>query len=512
MVTIELRCLSGRFHATPWDHQVNEGAVEWPPSPWRLLRALIATRHLKARDEVDEARLASIVRKMSSSLPQYLLPTAVQAHTRHYMPLFDGKTTKIFQSFVRVDRDSPIVARWPETTLDDDESRALDLLLNRLGYLGRAESWIEARLATHMPTDVAFDCAPTGESPGAHDIVRFLAPMDPRAFGTWREATVARIEARGGSKGKLAKSLKSVPADLLEALTCTTSDLKSQGWSQPPGSRWVEYTRPPIPSAVVGRQPPSARADLATVARYAVASNVPPRLTEGLFEAEKIHTSLVCRSDGHPVFTGCDENGRPRSGHRHAFILPESYDGRGRISHVTVYAPMGFDEGARRALESLRSVWGKGGHHLQLVLLGIGDPGDFAGTNVRAGACPLFAESRIWESRTPFVSTRHVRRRKNGQPKLDGRGIAIGGAEHDLRRLLAESGWRPALVERIPSADLGKATRWLAFRTRRQKGNGARGAEHGSGFRLTFDEPVSGPISLGYGAHLGLGQFVPVAE
>jgi len=43
MPLIELRFPAGRYHATPWGSHVNEGAVEWPPSPWRLLRALIAT-------------------------------------------------------------------------------------------------------------------------------------------------------------------------------------------------------------------------------------------------------------------------------------------------------------------------------------------------------------------------------------------------------------------------------------------------------------------------------------
>ena len=33
----------GRYHATPWDASVNEGRVEWPPSPWRILRALVST-------------------------------------------------------------------------------------------------------------------------------------------------------------------------------------------------------------------------------------------------------------------------------------------------------------------------------------------------------------------------------------------------------------------------------------------------------------------------------------
>ena len=30
-VVISIQFLTGRYHATPWDKQVNEGAVEWPP-------------------------------------------------------------------------------------------------------------------------------------------------------------------------------------------------------------------------------------------------------------------------------------------------------------------------------------------------------------------------------------------------------------------------------------------------------------------------------------------------
>lgn len=42
MIAISLTFPAGRYHATPWDRHVNEGAVEWPPSPWRLLRSLVA--------------------------------------------------------------------------------------------------------------------------------------------------------------------------------------------------------------------------------------------------------------------------------------------------------------------------------------------------------------------------------------------------------------------------------------------------------------------------------------
>ena len=40
----------GRYHANPWDRAVNEGASEWPPSPWRILRALVATWYTRWPD------------------------------------------------------------------------------------------------------------------------------------------------------------------------------------------------------------------------------------------------------------------------------------------------------------------------------------------------------------------------------------------------------------------------------------------------------------------------------
>ena len=40
MLLIELAFPAGRYHATPWGRHVNEGVCEWPPSPYRLVRAL----------------------------------------------------------------------------------------------------------------------------------------------------------------------------------------------------------------------------------------------------------------------------------------------------------------------------------------------------------------------------------------------------------------------------------------------------------------------------------------
>jgi CRISPR-associated protein Csb2 len=172
---------------------------------------------------------------------------------------------------------------------------------------------------------------------------------------------------------------------------------------------------------------------------------------------------------------------------------------------------MGFDAAARRALDRLRETWGSEGHDVQFVLLGVGDPADFAGRNAVAGQCLPLATAREWVSLTAFVPTRHMKRRKNGEPKLDGRGLAIGSPEHDLRRLLKESGLpEPLRVDSVPYLQLeGRRLHWLQFQRTRRSGIGRRAGERGYGFRLTFESDVQGPIALGYGAHFGLGLFAP---
>ena len=90
-------------------------------------------------------------------------------------------------------------------------------------------------------------------------------------------------------------------------------------------------------------------------------------------------------------------------------------------------------------------------------------------------------------------------------------GLQIGSPEHDLRRLLELAGFpKPAALDTVSSTDLaGHETRWLAFRRERNNGDGRRAGGMGYGFRIEFPEPVKGPIALGYGAHFGLGLFVP---
>jgi CRISPR-associated protein Csb2 len=84
MPTIELRFPAGRLHATPWGRHVNEGAVEWPPSPWRILRSLIATWHLKTQPAVTAETLRSLIHALSEKSPAFHLPRAGQCHPGRY--------------------------------------------------------------------------------------------------------------------------------------------------------------------------------------------------------------------------------------------------------------------------------------------------------------------------------------------------------------------------------------------------------------------------------------------
>ena len=518
MPLIELRFPAGRFHATPWGRHVNEGAVEWPPSPWRILRALIATWYLKVSpEEAPEPMMRKLIQALTQESPACQLPPASLGHTRHYMPIIEGsnqKTTKVFDTFIHLV--GPLRVKW-EAALSSDQRRVLGLLCDRLVYFGRAESLVEASL---LPDDATFAAnarlLPENEPlPPAHELVRVLAPQSEEAFQAWR-ATLATTSAAADDPAQ-PKTKKvgrrnagpKLPTDIFEALHADTGDLQADGWTLPPGARLADYVRREdcFDLAPIRSQPRLSRP---TVARFAVASAVLPRITRAVSVAERVHQALVARFKDGPapaVFTGLGLDGKPQAGHHHAFIFCEANGARDAVTHVTVFARDGFDAPARRAIESLQRVWGHGGHDLQLVLLGFGDTHTFSD-------CRLFAKSRVWRSLTPFVATRHPKAHRDGRPKLDANGWPIGSPPHDLRRLLAEASLPlPQKTEPMEAIPIGsRRLRPLEFQSQRFHGNGLRGGHSGAAFRLTFAEPISGPLAFGYGAHFGLGLFVPAGD
>jgi len=515
MPIIQLHFPSGRLHATPWGRHVNEGAVEWPPSPWRILRALVATWYLKAKTDVPETVVRELLHTLASKPPVFHLPAASLGHTRHYMPIIEGKnqkTTKVFDAFIHLG--GPLRIAW-DVLLSAEKNRALALLCERLGYFGRAESIVEAK-ALLVDTRFEPNARPLPESepvPDRAELIRLLSPVSLEDFRAWlAKQPAAPVASPAKSKrGKGAKTVQPVlPVDIFDALHADTGELQRAGWTLPPGSRLVDYVRPencfdlqPIHSRARSSQRP-------TVARFAIQSAVLPQITRAVSVAERVHQGLLARfpnGSAPPVFTGRDEDGKPSSGHRHAFIFCEANGPRDAITHVTVFAPAGFDSPARRALESIQKVWGHGGHDMQLVLLGFGERNTFEDA-------ALLAEAKVWRSLTPFVSTRHPKMHRDGRPKLDAEGWPIGSPAQDLRRLIAEAGLpAPEKLEELREIPINsRRLRPLEFQTERQHGNGKRAHQPAAAFQIKFAGPVRGPLVFGYSAHFGLGLFVPVAQ
>ena len=240
-----------------------------------------------------------------------------------------------------------------------------------------------------------------------------------------------------------------------------------------------------------------------TVARYALAGPG-PQLTQTILLADRVHRALVELSDGSAVFTGCDSSKKPLQGHRHAHIFCESIPcSRGEITNISIYAPMGFNPEDEVALQKLKEIYDDQGASTSLVLLGLGQPADLVGIS------PLFARSRIWVSRTPFLPTRHPKATRAGVAKVDSTGFQIGSPEHELLRLLGLAGFpQPDMIERVDHTRLGeREVPWDAFVRRREGDERGPANGKGYGFRIVFPEAVQGPVAVGYGGHFGMGGF-----
>ncbi len=511
MIAIKIDFPAGRWHATAWGSHVNEGVPEWPPCPWRLCRALIAAWHWKHRQ--DEPVLRSLIEKLAARLPAFRLPSASSAHTRHYMPVIAGPKetkTKIFDTFIHVTAGESLWVRW-DVDLDAGESKLLSALLEMLSYLGRAESLVSASLAGSLPvngtwtTPIGPDTLPNVDT----EPLRLLAPQPAETYAQWAAAQTAAAPAK---KGKGKKKGSDLPVALFDALQLDNADWKKEGWNVPPGTRWVEYSRPRDYLQIIPASQIPARyiTHLPTVARFAITSKVQPSITQALSLAERFHQALCSKlNDGEqsPNLTGLDENKAPLTGNQHVHFLPES-DEHGYITHVTLYARGGFDEVACRIFGRLRKVWGAEGFDVQIVLLATGQPEDFA------PACPYFRKSKSWTSITPFVPVRHAKTTHAGTPKIDAQNkLEIGSPEHDCWRLieLITPDVNVSSVQRLnPRIKYGlRDIPCLAFQRQRKTGGGTRAGIQGYALRLDFAESVSLPCGFGYAAHFGLGLFIP---
>src|SRR5690606_34150941 len=214
--TIALSFPAGRYHATPWGRNVNEADVAWPPDPWRLTRALIATWHRQLDPKrYPRERLRPLHGSIAEApspqvrLPEYVIP----AVTRHDWPTNEKDRKLILDAFARLAPDDPVVMTWPDLLLPADEQELLDALLEVMGYFGRAESWVHAERTEWkngyncLPADKEVD-TDTGE---VGEIVRLLTPRSPANYAAFR---TDQARAHNRLPRKLASTL---PEDWLQA-------------------------------------------------------------------------------------------------------------------------------------------------------------------------------------------------------------------------------------------------------------------------------------------------------
>jgi CRISPR-associated protein Csb2 len=433
-------------------------------------------------------------------------------------------TTMVFDTWAHVGAGEMLV-RW-DVSLDQSEAAVLEALALRLGYLGRSESWVEARFGADDVTDgrdEAFPCEGRQRPGNEWEQIAVLAPEPPAEYLSWRARSVESAQSatmlgagKPQTKGKAkAKRDDAYPADLIACLEVDTGFLRRYGWGQPPGARSVLYWR--RRDALEAGRPAAAPVPAMSrpvdlmVLSFATSSNnrhALPGVTRTLPQAELLHRAVVSRlasPDSCPALTGTSQGRRPLRGHRHAHVLPVDLDHDGHIDHVVLWAPMGFDGDAQAAVRAIRRTFMKGGvGELRVAVVGEGELANLRSAPAFDDA-PLSHVSgpakgaRCWITETPFVPPRYLKSRgKNALQEQVRAELASRGIDSQVEIDIMDV--------RDPSCAL-----FRHFVVHRRHGPLPPGRV-GYGLRLIFTEPVQGPLCLGYASHFGLGRFRVTAD
>lgn len=512
MFALVFRFPHGRYHATPWGWHVNEGAVAWPPEPYRILRALIATWHRKAdKTRWSEPALHRLIETLAASAPVFSLPDAIHAHTRHYMPqgrLEGGRerTSLVFDAFFRVDPDEELVIAWQDVSLAPEDFALAKHLAGLVGYLGRAESVVIAR-ATEAADD-PFPVEPKAPEEAGWTSTDVLMPLTATEYAEARPALLAQNHDKPKSKSRIAFEA-TVPPVLADALQVETSQLQAAGWSRSPAGRLISYARPEVGPQQSAHNPPRSQEEDSArfqVARFVLAGRPLPPVTDAVKIGEVFRRALMARvKEPIPgVLSGRDEAGAPLRDpqHTHAFFLPEDHDEDGFIDPLVLYARPGLARAVRRAAESLPALWiddrrardtdeegDTGRREWRVALEGFGTPEQFN-----------------WVSATPYLRPLHLK----------------GGDlfEETCRMVRTECercGWPVPEVQRdghgLEPAETSMSAGSHA--TCSHSTTFADGVDWYSriapdSLSLEFTEDINGvpgPLALGFGCHFGLGLF-----
>ncbi len=507
----------GRFHANPWrTFPFEDPHGEWPPSPWRLLRAILARSHQFERERGVRCHAwrESLVRAFSTGAVGWHLPAFTwrgpglrqyQPATFEWDPPSRTKTVKgrrvnipgekTYRSTLARDNFRVVGSvgmdaddtgalwwvmdgeAWSEGLLD-----WLDASLARMTYFGRAEAITEIQRVEKLPADVHVNC-PLEQRPSSGS-VPVLAPT--------AEATLEQVQA-------------------------VTDDPSVANSTVPPGACWLHAKRPVRPPIRMPRSAPRMR-ESPRVIQFGIGTRVsPPRkavvvLTQRFrgrvireFLAGSWRRADAARRVAARLLTGKEADGSPLRDRRHPHarfgILfdPETR----KAARLLVWRDQPFSDHEQRAIlkaaeQELQLSFGRAGARdpwtVRLVPLDSQVPPP-AGFGDRAYGC--------WKTVTPYVPPRHVYDRR-GRPK------AGESPEEQLRVELERQGYDTAgLTVRVDN----QASEWTRVHGPRHNRDDSTNTERrGYHVLLVFSTPVRGPIALGHSSHFGIGLFVGVDD
>jgi len=552
MTAIQIAFPWGRYYAHPWGlNPVRLREAEWPPSPWRLLRALASSWFRANPGMAPSGDAMALIEGLGRVLPEIGIGKVAFGQTVHYQPNYGAagtvekqnaryKNTRHENHFVAVH--GPVIFRWSRTSLSQTQETLLARLLADLSYFGRSESICQAELITAKTVEDVPDtgwCLPTGGrriSAQCRDV--FCAnPADFQITDLWAR--------RDGDPNV---DSPDAPKHLVDALLST--DMK------PDGAQWISYEMPAdwpgnrvirTPRTIQqGLKPVNDGPRIARYLRFSLQCRVPvqPKFTVSLAEQFRAAAnSHFCKEFGdgqssfalfgHPKDRPKDTVGE----HQHAFYLPtrsfgddENPDQPGMIANLHVWCPYGFTRAETQVLLRIqRLMWKDGRYPVRPVLtaMSMEPPIDVP---LATGT----VKSRIWRSETPFVPPRHFYRGDRSKPKmresdsperqligcLRQAGITSPG---EVRRL-ALSEIQLAPIESLPPMPLwsivrvpsGEEIPFADAVTSPTHTNGSdvghAGNQQSIGFfmEIRFDSEVALPMpAFGRSNHFGLGLFMP---
>lgn len=456
--TLVLTFPLGRYHATPWERHVNEGAVELPPSPWRLLRTLYAVWQTRC-PQIP----APVVHQLLSDLavpPMFYIPAHSISHSRHYYPDAKDGRDRTLDAFAVFGLGDQLVAQWP-VELEPDRWNALRRIAESIPYFGRADSICTGGVAT-------------GWESAGHAVWKPLDITDH--VDDYAEATSV-----------LAPDIPLV----VDTLLARPAEVRRGGLRFPVGSRLVAYGLDrPAGATLVAAKPRPART--VTAVRFDVLHAALPPDTDAVVYTDLLRQAAI-KSVGEnkegTMLGGRTSDNAPMRGGMHAHYLPIFRERR--LSGLVVWVPGNVPDKELSALYGIRALYDYK-RRVQVRVSGVG--------TVEQVAPELSGPARTWRAVTPFTPARYPKKNRD-----DWRDFVV----NEIQRELVLRGREPA--DEVHFFD-GPWTAYVRHRpTARMRGDKRQGQAHLSAefLRLRFSRPARGPLTLGRLSHFGLGLFLP---